>query len=71
MAKFFKVGDHVSFKSKGGRVSGAITRVHLKRFQYQGRTHTASKDHPKYEIQLDETGHLVVQKGAALQRVQK
>jgi hypothetical protein len=46
MAKAFKVGDHVSWNSEGGRVSGHIVRVHTKDVSYKGYVHHANKDEP-------------------------
>jgi Hypervirulence associated proteins TUDOR domain len=36
MAKTFEVGDHVSWNSEAGRVSGRIVRVHTKKHKLQG-----------------------------------
>ena len=36
MAKIFKVGDHVSWNSEAGRVTGRIVRVHTKDVSYKG-----------------------------------
>lgn len=35
----FSVGDHVSWNSEAGRVSGHITRIHHKDFDYKGHRH--------------------------------
>ncbi|HYK36253.1 DUF2945 domain-containing protein [Alloacidobacterium sp.] len=37
MAKTFKVGDHVSWNSEAGRVSGTIIAIHTKDFTYKGQ----------------------------------
>jgi hypothetical protein len=64
----FKIGDHVSWNSEAGRVSGRIARVHqgcrLQRLQ-----HHASKDDPQYAIKSDKTDHVALHKGRALRRV--
>lgn len=39
MAGRFKVGDHVSWNSEAGRVSGTIIAVHVRDFDYKGHTH--------------------------------
>ena len=44
MGAEFKVGDHVSWDSEAGRVSGTITRIHTRDFDYKGHTHRASAD---------------------------
>lgn len=71
MAKFFKVGDRVTWRSEAGRASGTITKVHLEDFQYEGRTQSASKDHPKYEIRSDTSGQVEVHNGSALRRAER
>lgn len=34
--RHFKVGDHVRWSSEAGRVSGTITRVHTRDFEWKG-----------------------------------
>ncbi len=65
----FKVGDHVSWNSEAGRVSGRIVRVHTKKLKYRGYTHHASKDEPQYEIKSDKTDHVALHKGSALKHL--
>jgi hypothetical protein len=36
MAQTFRIGDHVSWNSEAGRVSGTIIAVHTKAFNYKG-----------------------------------
>jgi hypothetical protein len=43
MAKMFKSGDHVSWNSEAGRVSGRILKVHTVNVNYKGYVHHASK----------------------------
>jgi len=66
--KPFKVGDHVSWNSEAGHVSGKIVKVHTKDVEYKGCTHHASKDEPQYEIKSDKTDHIAMHKGSALKR---
>lgn len=66
MGNKFKVGDHVTWKSEAGQVSGKITKIHTRDFDYKGHTHRASSDDPQYEIQSDKTDHVAVHKGGAL-----
>ena len=66
--KTFKVGDHVSWNSEAGHVSGEIVEVHTKDVEYKGYTHHASEDDPQYEIKSDKTDHLAMHKGSALKR---
>ena len=69
MTRRFKIGDHVSWNSEAGRVSGKIVRVHTKDVDYKGYIHHASKDEPQYEIKRDKTTHVALHKGAALRRL--
>jgi hypothetical protein len=69
MATRFKVGDHVRWNSEAGHVSGTITKVHSRDFQWKGYTRHCSKDDPQYEIRSDRTDHVAVHKGGALARV--
>lgn len=69
MAGRFKIGDHVSWNSEAGRVSGTIIAVHVRDFDYKGHTHRASGDDPQYEIRSDRTDHVAAHKGAALRRI--
>ncbi len=66
MVKKFSMGDHVSWNSEAGRVSGKIIKVHEKDFDYKGHTHRASADDPQYEIKSDKTDHIAAHKGSAL-----
>jgi Hypervirulence associated proteins TUDOR domain len=68
MAAKFKVGDHVTWNSEAGRVSGKIINVHVKDTAYKGYTHHASPDDPQYEIKSDKTDHIAMHKGAALKK---
>jgi len=71
MAKTFKVGDHVSWNSEAGRVSGAIVRVHTKDVNYKGYIHHAKKDDPQYEIKSDKTDHVALHKGRILRHLHR
>ena len=66
--KKLKVGDHVTWNSEAGHVSGTIIKVHTKDFVFKGYTHHASKDDPQYEIESEKTGHIAAHKGAVLRR---
>ena len=71
MKKLFKVGDHVSWNSEAGRVSGTIIKIHQSDFKYKGYTHHASKEDPQYEIKSNKTDHVAAHKGDALRKLQK
>jgi len=66
MTAKFKVGDHVTWNSEAGHVSGKIIKVHTKDTDYKGHTHHVSLDDPQYEIKSDETDHIAMHKGKAL-----
>ena len=68
MAKF-KTGDHVPWNSEAGHVSGTITKVHERDFDYKGHRHRASADDPQYEIKSDKTDHVAAHKEDALRKV--
>jgi len=69
MATHFKVGDHVSWNSEAGRVSGRIIKIHTSDFRYKGYTHRASADDPQYEIKSDKTDHIAAHKDSALRKI--
>ena len=66
MSRRFRVGDHVTWNSEAGRVSGTIIAVHTRDFDYKGHVHDASKDDPQYEIKSDKTDQIAAHKGSAL-----
>ena len=70
MSTEFAVGDHVSWNSEAGRVSGTITKVHTADFDYKGHRRRASEDEPQYEIASDKTDHIAAHKGSALRKVE-
>ena len=65
----FKRGDHVSWHSEAGRVSGHIVRVVTSEIEFKGYTVHASPDEPQYEIRSDSTDHLAMHKGSALTKL--
>lgn len=69
MSERYAVGEHVSWNSDVGRVSGTITAVHTSDFEFLGRTRRASDDEPQYEVQSDKTDALAAHKGSALRRL--
>lgn len=66
MTRKYQVGDHVSWNSEAGRVSGHISKIHESDFDWKGYTHRASPADPQYEIRSDKTTHVAVHKGSAL-----
>jgi hypothetical protein len=65
----FKRGDHVSWNSEAGRVSGRITRVVTSEIEFKGYMVHASRDEPQYEIRSDKTDHVAMHKGSALTKL--
>jgi hypothetical protein len=68
MAKRFEIGDHVSWNSEAGRMSGTVIAIHTRDFDYKGHLHHDSADNPQYEIKSDKTDHIAVHKGSVLER---
>jgi Hypervirulence associated proteins TUDOR domain len=68
MAKRFEIGDHVSWNSDAGCVSGTMIAIHTRDFDYKGHIHHASADDPQYEIKSDKTDHVAAHKGSARER---
>lgn len=68
MAEFAK-GDHVSWNSEAGRVSGTIIKIHVEDFDYKGHRHHASKESPQYEIKSDKTDHIAAHRGEVLTKI--
>ncbi len=67
--KRYEVGDHVSWNSEAGRVTGHITRVVTSEIQFKGYTVHASEAEPQYEIKSDKTDHVAMHKGSALRKL--
>lgn len=69
MAKDFKVGDHVSWNSEVGHVSGVIVKKITSEISFKGYTVHASKEEPQYLIKSDTTDHMAMHKGSALKKI--
>lgn len=65
----YSIGDHVSWNSEAGRVSGKIVKIHRADFDYKGHRRRAAKDDPQYEIQSDKTDHVAAHKETALTKI--
>ena len=65
------VGDHVSWNSEAGRVSGRIVEIHTSDFDYKGHRHHASPDNPQYEIKSDRSEHIAAHYGKALRKLRR
>jgi hypothetical protein len=66
MPATFRIGDHVSWNSEAGHVSGTIIAVHTGDVAWKGHVHHATSDDPQYEIRSDKTDHIALHKGSAL-----
>ncbi len=69
MRNEFKIGDHVSWNSEAGYVTGVIIKVHTSDFDYKGYTHHATPESPQYEIKSDKSDHIAAHKGEALTKI--
>jgi len=69
MKEQFNIGDHVSWNSEAGRVSGRIIRIVTSDIEYKGYRRHATPDEPQYEIQSDKTDHVAMHKGSALTKI--
>ena len=69
MATEFEVGDHVTWNSEAGHVSGRIIKVPTSEVDYKSYTHHAGPDEPQYELASDKTDHIAMHKGTALRKV--
>ena len=66
--KRFQVGDRVRWNSEAGRVSGVVTRVHVRDFDWHGYIRHCSDEAPQYETRSDGSDHVAVHEGGALRR---
>jgi len=64
-----EVGDHVSWNSEAGRVSGIVRKKITAPTQFKGYTVRASEREPQYLIESDRTDHLAMHKGSALRKL--
>ncbi|MGO2004502.1 MULTISPECIES: hypervirulence associated TUDOR domain-containing protein [Micrococcaceae] len=69
MSATFSTGDHVSWNSEAGHVSGVIIKKHTQDVEYKGHMRRCSPDDPQYEIRSDQTEHLAMHKGPALTKI--
>jgi hypothetical protein len=65
----FHIGDHVTWNSEAGWVTGRVIAIHTRDFDYKGHRRHASRDEPQYEIKSDKTDHIAAHKGGALKRL--
>lgn len=65
----FAVGDHVSWNSEAGHVSGTITNIITSEIEFKGYKVHATEDEPRYQIKSDKTDHIAMHKGSALKKL--
>lgn len=65
-AQRFAVGDHVTWNSEAGWVTGVIIAVHEENFPVHGYIRHASPEDPQYAIRSDKSSHVAYHKGGAL-----
>jgi hypothetical protein len=71
MAKDFKVGDHVTWNSEAGYVTGIIQKKITSEILFKGYTVHASPEEPQYLIKSDKTDHMAMHKGSALKKLKR
>ena len=71
MTSRFRVGDHVSWNSEAGRVTGRILRIVTSKIRFKGYTVHASPEEPQYEIKSDKTDHVAMHRGSALRKLSR
>ncbi len=64
----FKKGDHVSWKSHGGKAEGTVEKEITKETEAGGRKVKASKDDPQYLVKSEKSGGEAVHKPGALKK---
>lgn len=62
----FEKGDHVSWKSHGGKAVGEVEKEITTETEAGGRTVKASEDDPQYLVKSDKSGGEAVHKPGAL-----
>ena len=68
MAKDFKKGDKVEWKSHGGTAVGTIEKKITSDTEAGGRKVKASKDEPQYLVKSEKSGGTAVHKPNALKK---
>jgi hypothetical protein len=66
VSRAFNIGDHVTWNSEAGHVSGTIVAIHTRDVTWKGYVHHATRDEPQYEIRSDKSDHIALHKGSAL-----
>jgi Hypervirulence associated proteins TUDOR domain len=69
--RHYKVGNHVSWNSEAGQVSGTIAKVITSEIEFKGYRVHASSDEPQYQIKSDKTDHVAMHKASALTKLSR
>ena len=64
----FSKGDHVTWKSHGGKAEGEVVKKITSDTEEAGRTVRASKDDPQYLVKSEKSGGEAVHKPGALDK---
>jgi hypothetical protein len=67
VSKRFRIGDHVTWNSEAGRVSGTMVSIHTSNFDYKGYMHRASQNDPQYQMKSEKAQHVAAHKNGALE----
>ncbi len=68
MTKDLKKGDHVEWSTHGTTTEGSVEKEITSHTEAGGRTVSASKDEPQYEVKSDKSGKSAVHKPDALKK---
>jgi hypothetical protein len=68
MAREFKKGDKVEWRSHGGKGVGTVERKITSETEAGGRKVRASKDEPQYLVRSEKSGGTAVHKPGALKK---
>lgn len=68
MAKAFRPGDPVKWKSSQGEITGKVKKKVTATESVKGHVAKATPDLPEYLVQSDETGAIAIHKPAQLKR---
>jgi hypothetical protein len=65
----FKVGDYVEWNSEAGQVRGKIRKKITSATKFKTYTARATQEEPQYLIKSDNTDHMAMHKGTALEKL--
>jgi hypothetical protein len=65
----FKVGDYVECNSEAGQVRGKIRKKITSATKFKTYTARATQEEPQYLIKSDNTDHMAMHKGTALEKL--